>query len=256
MGKIYKITNNITGKVYIGKTIRDTLDQRYKEHISNRRKIECASLISKSLRDYGALNHSIELLEECENSIILKREQYWIDEYNSLFLGYNIKNEFIEDTERKYWGDFHKAKDNISRGINWNKGISPNQSTREKISKTKKKKYELGLYQDSFGHKHTEETKKKLSDIAKKRPKPSNETKQKLGNQSKDRKFYYNIEDKRRILIKSNELAPEGYILGKGTCWVHKDNINISINIWEKQNYIINGFREGRLINVGKNNAY
>jgi len=252
MAKIYKITNNITNKVYIGKTIRETLDQRYKEHISAGRKIEHSSLISKSLREYGTINHNIELLEECADHDVLIKEQYWIDAYDSLFLGYNIKNEFIEDTERKYWGDSNKAKENISKGIKWNKGISPKESTREKISKTKKKKYELGLYENSFGHKHTEETKKKLSDIAKNRPKPSSETKQKLGNQSKDRKFYYSVENKRKILIKSNQLPPEGYMPGKGTCWVHKNAISISIDIWEKQNYINNGFKEGRLIKCWK----
>ena len=68
-----------------------------------------------------------------------------------------------------------------------------------------------------------------------------------MSSQSKDKKFYYSINDKKRILIKANQPIPEGYISGKGTCWVNKDNVNISIDIWEKQAYINNGFKQGRL---------
>jgi group I intron endonuclease len=158
MAKVYKIINNITEKIYVGKTIK-SLEERFKEHISNARKIRGSSLISKSLREYGTINHSIELLEECDNSIIFQREQYWINKYCSLFTGYNIKNEYIEDINKKYWGNPIKAQENISKGFNWNNGISPKNDTREKISKTKKKKYELVFYKDSYGHKNTNETK-------------------------------------------------------------------------------------------------
>lgn len=253
MGKIYKITNKITGKVYIGKTIRETLQERFNQHISSSRKIENASLISKSLREYGTLNHSIEVLEECDDSIILQREQHWIDEYNSIFLGYNLKNEFIIPSERKYWGDFYKAKENLAKGFVWNKGISPKISTREKIAETRRKKSKLGFYKDSYGHKHTEETKKRLSDIAKNRPPLTEETKQKLSDKSKNRNFYYSITDKKRILIKSDSKVPEGYVKGKGLCCVHKNGVNVYIGIWEKEKYIQDGFKEGELKNVGKN---
>lgn len=252
MGKIYKITNNITGKAYVGKTIRDTLQQRYAEHVSGGRKIERSSLISKSLREYGTINHTIDLLEECDDSIVLQREQFWIDALDTLYLGYNIKNEHLEEVESNYWGDKIKAQENIAMGITWNKGISPKKDTREKISKTKIKKYKLGLYKDSFGHKHTEETKKRLSDIARNRPKPSSETIKKWIDQSKNRRFYYSIALKNRISVKEGDLIPEGYILGKGTCWVHKENTSISIDIWDKQMYIDNGYEEGRILKCGK----
>lgn len=252
MGKVYKITNVITGKRYVGKTIKENLEQRFNEHIRNGRKISHSSLISKSLREYGTINHTIELLEECDNSIILKREQYWIDQLNSLYLGYNIKNEHLEELEANYWGNENKARENLSKGLAWNKGISPKHETRDKISKTKKKKYVLGLYPNSFGHKHTEETKARLSEIAKNRPKPSEETKKKWTNQSKDRKFYHNVSLKNRISIKDYDSIPEGYVPGKGTCWVHKENTSIYISIWEKQNYIDNGYKEGRVIKCGK----
>ena len=54
---IYKITNNITKKVYIGKTTRD-LDTRFYEHSINRS--GCKSAIHDSMKKYGVENFSIE----------------------------------------------------------------------------------------------------------------------------------------------------------------------------------------------------
>lgn len=171
MAIIYKITNNITGKIYVGKTI-NTLEYRFNSHVSNGRNIKGASKIAKSLREYGSLNHSIELLEECIEEKVFEREQYWIDKLNTLYVGYNIKNEFSEKKESAYWGERNRAKENLKRGDVWNKGISPNDSTRKKIGETRKRKHSLGLY-ENYGHKHTEETKKYLSEIAKKRKGPN-----------------------------------------------------------------------------------
>ena len=44
---IYKITNNVNGKIYIGQTVR-TLEERLSEH--KRKKV---SLISKAFDKYG-----------------------------------------------------------------------------------------------------------------------------------------------------------------------------------------------------------
>jgi hypothetical protein len=49
----------------------------------------------------------------------------------------------------------------------WNKNISPNDETRKKISETKRERYLEGLYKN-YGHKHTENTKKNISEIVKK----------------------------------------------------------------------------------------
>lgn len=248
MGIIYKITNQQTGKIYIGKTIK-TLKDRFAEHVSNGRKMAGASAISRSLREYGTINHTIEILEECDNELLLMREQYWIDKLNSKYTGYNIKNEYCFDT-REYWENKDKALTNINNGLVWNKGITPPISTRTRISTTKKKKYELGLYENSYGHKHTEETKAKLAVIAKARPKPLEQTKEKCRIQSTGRVFYFNISEKKRIFLKKDDIVPPGYIKGKGTIWVNKDGNSISIDVWNKDYYLEQGYSEGR-VNVG-----
>jgi group I intron endonuclease len=245
MGQIYKITNIITNEIYVGKTIND-INERFKQHIRNGRKIDGASKICKSLREYGSRNHIIETLESCDNvDTILHREQHWIDELNTLHNGLNIKNEKIH-SEFEYWGDPEIAFKNIENGITWNKGISPKDDTRKKISNTKKKRQELGLYKDSYGHSHSDETKKKLSEIAKKRRPVSVDTREKISECSKDRKFFYNVNDKKRICIKKNEPVPSGYVSGKGMIWMKKKDVSISVSIWEKLQYIESGYEEGR----------
>ena len=87
MGYIYKITNTINQKVYIGKTER-TIEQRFKEHCEEafRERGETRPLY-RAMRKYGIEAFSIELLEETLNTDI--REQYWIDFYQSYYCGYN-----------------------------------------------------------------------------------------------------------------------------------------------------------------------
>lgn len=83
MPYIYKITNKINGKMYIGKTIF-TVEQRWKEHQkdSRRRDFEKRPLYS-AIKKYGIENFSIEEVEECPIEILSEREKYWIEYYGS-----------------------------------------------------------------------------------------------------------------------------------------------------------------------------
>lgn len=87
MSYIYKITNNINGKIYIGKTNR-SIEERFKEHCKDylRRDFEQRPLYS-AMKKYGIENFSIELVEE--TNIPEEREKYWIEYYGSFKNGYN-----------------------------------------------------------------------------------------------------------------------------------------------------------------------
>ena len=65
MSYIYKITNQINGKLYIGKTNR-TIQERFKEHCRDylKRGNEKRPLYS-AMKKYGIRNFSIESIEEC-----------------------------------------------------------------------------------------------------------------------------------------------------------------------------------------------
>lgn len=70
MFKTYKITNNITSKIYFGYT-RGTIRNRLSGHYSEPRN----TLISRSLRKYGKANHTIELIQEYTTKNIAKRNE-------------------------------------------------------------------------------------------------------------------------------------------------------------------------------------
>lgn len=89
MSYIYKITNQINGKLYIGKTNR-TIQERFKEHCRDylKRENEKRPLYS-AMKKYGIRNFSIELIEECALNEAETREKYWIEFYGSFKYGYN-----------------------------------------------------------------------------------------------------------------------------------------------------------------------
>lgn len=87
MGYIYKITNNINDKIYIGKTTR-TLEIRFKEHCNNTS--GCKSALYNAICKYGKEHFKISKVEECEIDKLNEREKYWIQYYNSYKNGYNL----------------------------------------------------------------------------------------------------------------------------------------------------------------------
>lgn len=87
-GKIYKITNKINNKVYIGCTV-NSLEKRYLEHLYRCFKTDYKSKLYNSIKKYGEENFSIELVEECDLSNIYEIEKKYIEEYDSFKNGLN-----------------------------------------------------------------------------------------------------------------------------------------------------------------------
>ena len=89
MGYIYKLTNIITNKEYIGQTTR-TPEIRLKEHIEESKRIRCKGRkIYKSINEYGIENFKLTTVEECDNSKLEDREIYYIALYDTCRNGYN-----------------------------------------------------------------------------------------------------------------------------------------------------------------------
>lgn len=90
MGYIYKITNSINDKVYVGQTIRP-IEKRFVQHINDSRKYKEKSNIKlyNAMNKYGTDKFEIELLEECDKEVLNEREIYWIDFLDSFKNGYN-----------------------------------------------------------------------------------------------------------------------------------------------------------------------
>lgn len=84
---IYKITNLINGKLYIGQTTR-SIEERFKQHLkpSNR-----CTILKEAIKKYGRENFKIELIEICKKEDLDIKEIFWIKELNTISPnGYNI----------------------------------------------------------------------------------------------------------------------------------------------------------------------
>lgn len=89
MAYIYKITNQVNQKIYIGKTLL-SIEERFSQHKRDSQKeTEEIRPLYRAMRKYGVENFSIELVEECSNDIVNDRERYWIEVYQSFHYGYN-----------------------------------------------------------------------------------------------------------------------------------------------------------------------
>lgn len=89
MAYIYKITNQINGKIYIGKTL-NTIQERWREHRNDYKRERCEKrLLYDAMKKYGVENFTIEQVEECSPEMVNEREKYWIEQYGSFKYGYN-----------------------------------------------------------------------------------------------------------------------------------------------------------------------
>ena len=80
---VYKITNKITGKVYIGITNQGA-GARYRHHWYEARIGEPAP-IHRSMAKYGEENFTLEIIDFADTYEELKeKEKYWIKQYDSM----------------------------------------------------------------------------------------------------------------------------------------------------------------------------
>lgn len=133
---IYKITNLVNNKIYIGK--QENLNESY---------MGSGLLITRAIKKYGKENFSKEIICKCKTSDELnQKEIYWINKMKSTekSIGYNI-------TKGGDGGDTlsnHPNKEKIIKQINItrrNRGIG------------------VGPKNHNYGKKLSEETKKKIS---------------------------------------------------------------------------------------------
>ena len=117
---IYRFTNMINGKRYIGKST-DIL-RRYEGHIYNANNKTDCQLIDKEIKKYGVNSFRFEILEICEEENLNDYETYWIKYYQTNFLsteydgyGYNMTDGGNGGKTTTSWSCGH---------IPWNKGLN------------------------------------------------------------------------------------------------------------------------------------
>jgi group I intron endonuclease len=100
-GIIYKTTNLINGKIYIGQHMKNN-----SEYLGSGKALKCA------IKKYGKENFVRETLEECEFELLNERETYWIIKYNSnnKRIGYNMTASGRVSNFGKFHSDATKLK--------------------------------------------------------------------------------------------------------------------------------------------------
>ena len=136
---IYKMTNKVNGKVYIGQTTRE-LDERTKEHIRHNEII-----VDKAIQKYGIENFTVEQIDLAENIDELnQKEMYWIEHYDCIIpKGYN----------QCYGG-------------NNTCGYHHKEESKQKMSIKKSQNY-IGEGNPFYNKTHSEESRKKMSEARK-----------------------------------------------------------------------------------------
>jgi group I intron endonuclease len=83
---VYKITNKVNGKHYIGVSIN--IKSRWSNHksIDSKR----VSFIKNAIKKYGVDAFEFSIIEECHKDLFEEKERYWIDFYQSMTNGYNL----------------------------------------------------------------------------------------------------------------------------------------------------------------------
>ena len=193
MAHLYKITNKVNGKMYIGQTFCKPCE-RWSRHKTNRGSM----LISRAIQKYGIGNLTFEVLlsskdypELLEDGMLDMVEKDYIRSFNTIVPnGYNLKEggkggKLSEETKAKIskakkgkkLSKEHRLNLSLSHKGNPppNKGVPPSEETKRKISESLK------------GHKLSEEHKRKMSEDRKgvKRKPHSEEAKRKMSEAKK-----------------------------------------------------------------------
>lgn len=133
---IYKVTNEINGKIYIGQTCR-TLSERMEEHKRHNK-----TAVDLAIQKYGIENFRVEQIDSASSIEELnEKEIYWIEYYNCLIPnGYNMCN----------------------GGSNTN-GYHHREDSKKKMSVKKSMMY-VGEGNPFYNKKHSEKSKMRMSE--------------------------------------------------------------------------------------------
>lgn len=144
MGSIYKITNTVNGKSYIGQTRHDAEKTRIRCHLNGDSK--GSRLVKRAIEKYGKDAFAYEILHD------------------------GIIPEFLDDLEIEAIKKFNTI---APQGYNLTadgEGGSPSEETRRKMSEVGKSRtveHRRRLSEAQTGRKHSEETKRKMSETKK-----------------------------------------------------------------------------------------
>lgn len=164
---IYKITNTVNQKLYIGQTIRD-VDLRFNEHLSDKTSTDYFhTSVRKYVEKYGKDVFTVEVIDTASSIEELnEKEIFWIDHYRT-FVGFSDSNGYnssLGGTDNPMFNEVIKIKhDNKMRSADVRKRISETMKRKaaagELFSEEHRKNISAAMIgnQHFLGHKRTPE---------------------------------------------------------------------------------------------------
>lgn len=174
-GYIYKITNIIDGKFYIGKTHYDVPKRIYAHIWTSLNRDDRNSRIHNAIRKYGQENFIVDIIDEADSSEELNaKEIYWIKTLNAQDpkIGYNIaKGGEGGIGGPMFAGHKHTAETRAKMSLDRKGENNSNYGNHRIMPEHEKMKHSHpGETNGMYGRHHTEDSKNKnkLSHIGKK----------------------------------------------------------------------------------------
>lgn len=199
-GRIYKITNLITNKIYIGQTTK-SIEERFRGHIKESKNYSKSNqYIHKSMRKYDVKNFIIEEIDIAysKEELDIKEEMHILNKNSLVPNGYNLKtggysNCWCKESRKKL------SEKRLSMHLTHSEELKKHWSEMKKGKiKSKEHKEKIGM-----AHKNIPKSKEHREKISK------TLTGYEPG------LWYWNPTTNEQKRIKSTELIPEGFIRGR-----------------------------------------
>lgn len=184
MGYIYKITNTVNNKCYIGETTQSTPEKRWSHHRNSLESYVGCPALKASMKKHGIEKFKFEILIICFDEDVFKYEKEYIKKYNTIIPnGYNMNGGGTLGETRK--GVPHKPEtiEKIKEGKRKFNKANPNhyETYRERHQATMKTIDISSCIKNSEKHKKAKEE-KRLGSNSHKNGKISEDTKDKIKN--------------------------------------------------------------------------
>jgi group I intron endonuclease len=175
-GIIYKVTNKVNGKVYIGQTIKP-LNVRMSGHKSDALNDRNNQHFHKAIKKYGMYNFKWEIIARCYSlNELNKKEKLFIEEHKTFENGYNLtkggKGTIVCYGEKHPMYNKHLSKEHKQKIGMANRGHKCSEEQKRKISNANKgtilsEETKRKMSMSHKGKKHTEEIKRKIGNAGK-----------------------------------------------------------------------------------------
>lgn len=130
---IYKISNTINNKIYIGQSSR-SVKERFKRHLNDALSNRLDTHFCRAIRKYGPEHFYVETIDAASNKNELnEKEHYWINYYNSVENGYNETDSMVRCGGNTYLSKTEEEMNDIKEKIRKTKIGDKNPNHRKVI---------------------------------------------------------------------------------------------------------------------------